>query len=324
MTLKKTRPSAYQGRGWVPRKSSSTAERSTGLWSPMSSDSEFRPLRAVLLHRPGRELEGIRDPNRVQHLEKINRTEIAREFDRLAAAYQRLGIQVHWVDTARFKLKRNPPFPNLMYARDSFFMTREGAMIARMASLSRAGEEKFAARSLGQLAVPILRTIQGRALFEGADALWIDSRTVLCGVGNRTNEEGFRQLRDTLAAQGIDSIRTPLPSGVQHLLGVLQIVDRRTALFRNEIAPPALKTKLKRLGFSLIEVPEWDEVIHRQGMNIVTVRARVVVMPAGCPRLKELYRRSGLKVAAEVKIDELIKGAGGIACATGILSRDPA
>jgi arginine deiminase len=57
-------------------------------------------------------------------------------------------------------------------------------------------------------------------------------------------------------------------------------------------------------------------------MNVVTVAPRRVIMAAGCPGLKRLYEKAGLRVAAEVKISQLINGAGGIACATGILSRD--
>jgi arginine deiminase len=47
-----------------------------------------------------------------------------------------------------------------------------------------------------------------------------------------------------------------------------------------------------------------------------------VIKAAGCPGLKKLYEKAGLSVAAEIRITQLINGAGGIACATGILARD--
>ncbi len=209
-----------------------------------------------------------------------------------------------------------------MYVRDLFVNTMCGAVVARMASAVRAGEEKYAAFALAGLDIPIAATVAGKGLFEGADALWLDEKTMLCGTGNRTNREGFLQLKRALALQGAEVLSVPMPGGVQHLLGLLQIVDRRLALLRTGKAPAALKAVLKRRGFKIIPVPETDEVRLRQGMNTVTVAPRRLLMPSGCPGLKALYLKAGLRIAAEVKISQLINGAGGLACATGILARD--
>jgi len=57
-------------------------------------------------------------------------------------------------------------------------------------------------------------------------------------------------------------------------------------------------------------------------MNVVTVKPRVIVMPVNCPDLKRLYAARGITVAAEVEIGQLLNGAGGLACATGILGRE--
>ena len=302
------RPSAYHGRGWVARGRPSPKE---------GSNSEYLPLESVLLYNPGNELSAIRDPNSVQHLEKINVNGIKREFNALAATYRRLGIAVHWIDRDAFDEK----YFNLMYVRDLFWMTPDGAVIARMASRPRAGEEKFAAHALAGLAVPILRSVNGHGLFEGADALWVNPSTILCGLGNRTNPEAFRQLKRTMSEQGVRCIGLKLPRTIQHLLGVLQIVDRRTALLRSELVSTGFKQKLKALGISIIDVPEWDEVSRRQAMNIVTVAPRTVVMPKNSPKLRQLLKENRIRVAAEVSIDEIIKGAGGIACATGVVRR---
>jgi N-dimethylarginine dimethylaminohydrolase len=171
--------------------------------------------------------------------------------------------------------------------------------------------------------VPVLRTVSGRGTFEGADALWLDRRTVVCGVGNRTNAEGFRQLREVLAAQGVAAVAAPMPKGVQHLLGLLQIVDAKLALLRHEKAPKALARLLKRRRFRVVPIPESAEVVAGQGMNVVTVSPRRIVMPADCPRLGEIYRSAGLHVAGTADVRQLRLAAGGLACAVGILSRAP-
>lgn len=311
--------SAYQGRGWKPRTADMAVELARA--GAPRVNSEYKRLKAVLLCCPGREMADIKDPNAVQHLAKINPLKIRREYRELAAAFRKCGVAVRTMKTDFPGGGKKPDKYNLMYVRDLFLNTMEGAVVARMASAVRAGEEKFAAFALSRLDIPIVRTIAGKGLFEGADALWLDERTVLCGTGNRTNAEGFVQLRQTLALQGVDVLKTGLPGGVQHLLGLLQIVDRKLALLRAGIAPARLKSVLKRKNFTVIPAPETDEVRLRQGMNIVTVAPRRILMPSGCPGLKALYLKAGLSVEAEVEISQLLNGAGGLACATGILER---
>ncbi len=56
------------------------------------------------------------------------------------------------------------------------FMTPEGAIITRPGMATRRGEERYVAQALAKLGLPILRTIVGDGLFEGANAMWIDRK----------------------------------------------------------------------------------------------------------------------------------------------------
>jgi N-dimethylarginine dimethylaminohydrolase len=311
--------SAYQGRGWKPRTAGMSLELARA--GAPRVNSEYKRLKAVLLYCPGREMLEIKDPNAAQHLARIAPRKIRREYGKLAAILKKHGVAVRMIPTRTLTGGGLPGKYNLMYVRDLFINTMEGAVIARMASTVRAGEEKFAAAALAGLGMPILGSIAGKGLFEGADALWLDERTVLCGTGNRTNSEGFRQLRALLALQGVSALNAELPGGVQHLLGLLQIVDRKLALVRVQKATGRIRAILKKNKFTVIPVPETDEVWRHQGMNIITIAPRTIIMPSGCPGLKALYRKAGLTVTAEVEISQLVNGAGGLACATGILAR---
>lgn len=302
--------SAYQGKNWQARTQDFRDETNGNIWANHRVSSEYARLKAVLLYCPKEEILHA-DPNSIQHLEPINPVAIAKNFQDLARIYQEHKVEVHWVAA------QSTPPPNLFYQRDLFFMCSEGAVIARTASLVRAGEEKYTAAKLAQMNVPILRTISGRGLFEGADALWLNPSTLLCGIGNRSNELGIRQLEEILPEVNI--LRFSMPSGVQHLLGILQIVDSDLALVRTQKAP-GLVDLLARHGIQSIAVEESLEV-QRQGMNIVCLDKRKVLMPANCPNLKDLYVKNGIETL-ELEIDELRKGAGGIACATGILARE--
>ena len=316
--------SAYQGKGWRARISSLDSEikKRNGTWSSMRVDSEYKTLKAVLLYCPGREMADIKHPNTVQHIARIRPDKIAAEFRRITAIYRAFKIAVHYIQPNHLQFGNKLDKYNIMYARDLFLNTREGAIVARMGSTVRAGEEKFAALALAQLAVPINKTIGSTGLLEGADILWLDSSTVICGLGDRTNRDGFLQVRAVLKLQGVETLAVRLPAGIQHLLGILQIVDKRLALVRTEIASKRLLNLLREKKFSIIEIPETEEVRVRQGMNVVTIKPRTIIMPANCPGLKRLYSASGVTIAAEIEIDQLLNGAGGLACATGILARE--
>jgi N-dimethylarginine dimethylaminohydrolase len=118
-------------------------------------------------------------------------------------------------------------------------------------------------------------------------------------------------------------MKVSLPPQIQHLLGVLQIVDHNLAVVRGQLLAPEVKIYLQQLAFQLIELEETKSVRQNQAMNFVTVSPRRIVMVAGNPETKLLYENHGIDVAAEVDVSELLKGAGGIGCATGILSRKP-
>jgi hypothetical protein len=59
-------------------------------------------------------------------------------------------------------------------------------------------------------------------------------------------------------------------------------------------------------------------------MNFVVVAPRRVVMVAGAPGVEAFLSRANIDVAARVAVRELLKAAGGIGCATGIVWRESA
>ena len=63
--------SAYGGDGWQPRLKTTREELGT-LWGACGLNSEWAPLRAVLLHRPGAELSASADPGAVNMLAPLD------------------------------------------------------------------------------------------------------------------------------------------------------------------------------------------------------------------------------------------------------------
>jgi arginine deiminase len=304
---------AYGGPGWSPRTGSLRDDIGT-VWASCGSDSEWRPLRAVLLHRPGGELDVV-DPDGAQLLERLVVARAAAQHAAMAAACRSEGVAVHYVEPAVAS-------PNLMFCADLFFMTPAGAILARPASTVRAGEERWVARRLADLGVPILRSVAGRGTFEGADAMWLDERTVMIGRGLRTNEEGATQVAATLAEQGVAAVVVQLPPGAMHLMGQLRIVARDLAFVRRGRLDDDALAALRAHGYDVHFFPDEAELASF-AHNFVVLSPRRILMPDGNPVSQRCYEALGV-ACATVAVDELAKAAGAIGCLTGVLQRDRA
>jgi arginine deiminase len=305
---------AYGGPGWSPR-TASLREEMASVWSACAVSTEWSPLRAVLLHRPGVELEAAADPDSSQMLAPLDAAVAQKQHDALAQAYRDLGVQVHYVDPPE-----EPP-PNLMFVADLLFMTPEGAILGRPASTVRAGEERLVARRLAELGIPILRSVRGSGTFEGADAAWIDPQTVLLATGLRTNHEGAAQVTSLLQEMAVDVIPVGLPYGTMHLMGQLRFADRDLAFAWPGRVPHAAVEALRARGYTVLFLPHETEARHGMALNFVTLGPRRILMAAGNPSTRAFYGEAGIDCLT-VGVDQLVKAAGGIGCLTGILHRE--
>ncbi|XYI04013.1 dimethylarginine dimethylaminohydrolase family protein [Sorangium sp. So ce1128] len=303
------------GDGFRPRVLSHREEVRAGTtWLRSGLQSEVEPLRRVLLAWPGDEVEVDGEPNQHLMLERMEVEPLRRETAAIKAFYESQDIAVHLCRPSR------RPSPNFIYMRDLFFMTPEGAVLARPASEQRAGEEGHAAAALAEMGVPILMTPRERATFEGADALWLDMDNVLVGVGRRTNQAGYDQLSRLLASMGVKTIAIQVPAGVQHLLGMLNFVDDDLAVLHEKHASAALRRVLQDRGVQCINLPAGTEVDDSRAMNFVTLAPRCIVMPAGCPVTRERLTGAGV-ICYELDVRHYLRGAGALGCLTGIIER---
>ena len=282
-------------------------------WRTCGVASEVAPLREVVLGWPPDALGRVDDLERNLMLAPVDLFRLRSQIDALAALYEARGVRVHVVTEAEAP-------PNFIFMRDLFFMTPEGAVLARMAGAARMGEERLAAAALASRGVPILLTPRGRATFEGADALWLDSTTVLVGRGRRTNLAGAEAVTRLLADMGVQCIEMELPPGTQHLLGVVNFIDADLAAMRADRPLDALESLLRERGIEPLVLDADDEVRRGLAMNFVTLRPREIVMPAGCPASRRRLERVGV-TCWEADVSEALHAAGGVGCMTGILWR---
>ena len=277
--------------------------------------SETAPLTDVLLYVPGEELGFSEDPDHWLMLKRPDLQKFQAEAQSLSDAYTDAGVRVH-----RALPSRRPP-PNFLFLRDLFFMTPEGAILARPASPRRAPEAPLAAEVLAGLGVPILATPRGDALMEGADVLWLREDLVAVGVGHRTNDAGHGLVRGVLKELGVETRSIPMPrQGGQHLLGLVNLATETLAVVREALAPAPLVGLLRELGREVLFLPDNAEMLEGLALNFVSLGRGRILMPDGCPQTRAHYESAGLTVS-EAVVTQYRRAAGGIGGATGVLAR---
>ena len=284
-------------------------------WGNWGVSSEVSALQAVLMRRPGLEIEKMDDPHPWRWLDLMDPVKAREQHDRLTDIYREHGIDVHYVENMRGDR------PNGLFMRDSVFMTPEGAILARHAIPARRGEERYVAESLGKLGVPVVKTIHGAGVFEGACAMWVDRETVVIGTGVRANAEGARQVEETLRSIGVkEFVRFPIPYGHAHVDGLFNMLDHDLAIMFPWQTPYDVWQPLNRKGIEILEVPSIDELRNCLALNFVALAPRKIVIPHDVPETIKLLEKHDVEVIP-VDVSELRKGWGAIHCMTAFLKR---
>ena len=304
---------ALAGERWFPMETSIT-EDMKNLWGDWGVCSEVDTLRDVIVRRPGAEIENF-DWQAARFRAPIDPERFRAQHDALMDIYRAHGVRVHYIEEQRADR------PNAVFCRDLLLMTPEGAIVTRPAMEARRGEERYMAKALADLGVPIIRTICGSATFEWAMGLWIDRHTIVLASGVRTNREGYEMVEYELRRMGVtDIIHMQIPYGHAHIDGLLNMASHDVAVIHASQVPYDVCDALKKKGIKLLECPSRVEAKETLAINFVAIEPGTVVMPAGNPRTQELLEKNGIKVIP-LEYDEVLKGYGAIHCCTAFLKR---
>ena len=305
---------AYGGAGWQPRVDAHEDELGT-VWADCGIENEWHPLLAVLLHTPGAELVASQhQPDKVQMLQALDISKAQDEHAQLVQTYRDQGVQVYLIGPDEM------PSPNQMFCADLMAMTPEGVILARPASVVRAGEERNIARCLSNIGIPILKTLTGDAVFEGADLMWLDRHKVVIGRGLRTNINAIKQITHLLSDMDVDVLAADLPYGTMHLMGMLRIVDHNLALAWPRRTPHAVVMALHEAGYEVSFLPPIPDFEYQKAFNFVTLGPRKILMVAGNPGARTYYESLQIE-CMETPAAELAKAAGAVGCLSAIVQR---
>jgi len=216
----------------------------------------------------------------------------------------------------------DPGNPDAIYVYDPVLVGSEGAVLLRPGKEGRRGEPAAMAQWLEAAGVPVVGELEEPVSAEGGDTLWLDERTLLVGIGYRTNEESVAAFEAVFP--GVDVLAFDLPhwngSGeVMHLMSFISPLDRDLALVYSRIAPVRLIGLLAERGIEVVEVP--DEEFESQGSNVLALGPRRALALDGNPETRKRMERSGVDVVVYRGEEISKKGDGGPTCLTRPLLR---
>lgn len=291
-------------------------------------DNDVGRIRSVLMHRPGSEMVVIDPTKRIEAIGSFGDieagwyfqsdsvppvSEMQAQHDALVAALKSHGVEIEYVD--------GDPGQRLKacYTRDPLIMTKGGAIICRMGTRIRRGEELAVTRTLARLGVPILRTSSGTALMEGGSFAWLNERTAVIGCGIRVNREGAEQVGEVLKRQGVELIIIDLVGYDIHIDGSFLMVDRDLALVDPFGLPYSFLERLKALKIRTVEISPADD---KWIINSLAVAPGELIMPEGATnRTLDALASHGVRWTVLPYAKMQLNG-GGIHCSTTPLIRD--
>ena len=316
--------------GSQPEPAFEDPRRLEALWGrAWGCDNDVGQLRAVLMHRPGREFDVIDPSKRIEETGSFGDleagwywqsetipplSEMQAQHDALADALRAEGVEVIYlegVEGGRFKS---------VYTRDSSFAVKGGAIVGRLAPRMRHGEERAVTRTLAKLGMPILRTVHGTGMIEGGSFAWLNSATAVVGRGIRVNDEAIAQVAEVLKVQGVELIVVDLRGYDIHIDGHFLMVDLDLALVWPRGLPFSFLERLKDLGIRTVEMTAED---NGWIVNGLAVRPGRVIMPEGISaRTRDALESHGVEIIV-LPYDKVQLNGGGIHCSTCPLIRDP-
>ena len=218
--------------------------------------------------------------------------------------------------------RHDPGNPDAIYVYDPVLVGAAGAVLLRPGKEGRRGEPAAMVPTLEAAGIPVAGELEAPSSAEGGDTVWLDERTLLVGIGYRTNDEAIPALE--AAFPGVEVVAFDLPhwngtGEVMHLMTFISPLAPDLALVYPRIAPVRLLRLLASRGIALVEVPE--EEFESQGANVLALGPRRVLALDGNPETRRRMEGAGVEVTVYRGNEISRKGDGGPTCLTRPLLR---
>jgi N-dimethylarginine dimethylaminohydrolase len=211
-----------------------------------------------------------------------------------------------------------------VYAHDASLATDYGLVLMNLGKKSRGTEPQTHVDFLGKSGIAVLGEVSPPGTSEAGDIVWLDSKTLLVGLGYRTNKDGIEQIRRFLAGKNIEVLSAPLPYGqgpsaCLHLMSLMSMLDERTILVDLPWLAVETVELLKTRGFRMIEI----EYSERESLacNVLALGKKRLIALEENGKTNQRMRDAGFDVQTFPGSEICINGGGGPTCLTRPLLR---
>lgn len=249
----------------------------------------------VLMRRPGKSLLAA-DPTKWHYNQLFDATKALEQYDKFAQLIEASGAAIDWIED------EGDGLADAMFTRDASLITRAGAIPLGMGKPLRAAEPALHKNAYQALNIPILGELTGDAMIEGGDTIWLNEKTLLVGIGFRSNEEGVKQLNTLLNPHDIQVLGFDMPywagkDACLHLMSVISPLTETKYLVHPPLIPARLWSLLEDSGIELIKAPA-DEFEASFGLNLNALPTSPdhCIMIDGFPKTKKVMEETGVTV----------------------------
>ena len=269
------------------------------------------PLKRVVVRRPDQAF-GNADPTRWHYASRPGMAAACAEHQAFVETLMKSGAEIIWHDEPL------ADHADAIFCHDPVLVTDAGAILLRMGKPLRRGEEEALGRTLAKAGVPTVATLDGDALAESGDLMWIDEKTLAAGIGFRTNYAGVAALQHALGP-GVEIVNVEVPyhtgpDACLHLMSMISMVDRDLAVAYPALLPVSFVQLLERRNIRLVEVPEPEFLT--MGTNVLALGPRRCLMLEDNPVTKARLEAAGCAVATYRGRELSLKAEGGATCLT--------
>ena len=211
-----------------------------------------------------------------------------------------------------------------VYAHDASLVSDHGAILLNMGKPTRGTEPEAHGLCYRGLGIPIVGRVEPPGRVEGGDVVWLDSSTLLVGIGFRTDHAGADELRRILSPYGVSVLEAPLPYGrgpryCLHLMSLMSVLDESHLLVDLSYLAVSTVETLRDLGWEMIEIV--DEERADFACNVLSLGKERLVALEECPLTNERLREAGYEVLTFSGAELAGNGGGGPTCLTRPLLR---
>ncbi|TET72808.1 hypothetical protein E3J39_01595 [Candidatus Bathyarchaeota archaeon] len=296
--------------------------------------SESGTLKRVLVHHPGKELELANTDPVEHHFDRpVDIERFRADHKMMMDALTEAGVEVLSVGAL---LKDDPRLseevercPNLVFTRDSSFVTDAGAILMRMGLPSRRRETPVVKAAHEAIGTPIGLQLEEPETFEGGGFALLEGKAAVAGLCSRTTQGALNILRKFLLERDVADIFIVLnvPPNDIHIDGDFAELPGKTALVHMasvDYAPAVFHTRSEKWEGSFVDWLRdegWDllEITDRErddmAANFFTIDRDLALHYTGNPRVMNEVRERGIEVI-QIPGEEMRKGNGGIHCMT--------